>query len=54
MKHKTGIAFPENIKGMLEEIGKVTGKSVNSIVTDSCIDYIRTFREKNSFLFDKK
>ena len=54
MKHKTGIAFPENIKGMLEEIGKVTGKSVNSIVTDSCIDYILTFREKNSFLFDKK
>lgn len=50
-KRKTAITFPDNIRSMMEEISKVTGKSINSIVTDSCIDYIKEFREDYAFLF---
>lgn len=50
-RYRTIISFPNNVRNMMEEISKVTGKSINSIVTDSCIDYIKEFREDYAFLF---
>lgn len=50
-KHRTAVTMPDFLVDQMKEIGNKTGKTFNSLVIDSCIEYIRDFKSKYSFLF---
>lgn len=50
-KHRTAVAMPEAVVRQMKDIGDKTGKTFNSLVIDSCIEYIREFKSKYDFLF---
>lgn len=52
-RFRTAVYFPVKIKEMLDNLSKATGKSVNSIVIDSCLEYLAEFKEKYDFLLDE-
>lgn len=55
-KYRTAITVPVKVADLLKDISNKTGKSVNSLIVDSCIDYLKKFNHEYSFLFkeDKK
>lgn len=50
-KHRTAVAMPDTVLEQMKDIGNKTGKTFNSLVIDSCIEYIRDFKSKYDFLF---
>ena len=53
-KHRTAITLPNTVAFMLKDVSKATGKPVNSVIVDSCIEYLKKFRDDYPFLFEEE
>lgn len=50
-KHRTVVRLPQILEQRLKSLSVKTGKSVNSLIIDSCIDYLKYFEEKYGEIF---
>ncbi|AJT50595.1 hypothetical protein LBLM1_05800 [Limosilactobacillus mucosae LM1] len=50
-KYRTAVTLPVEVADLLKNVSEKTGKSVNSIVIDSCLVYLKEFKKDYPFLF---
>lgn len=53
-KYRTAITLPIEVADLLKSVSDKTGKSINSIVIDSCLIYLKDFKKEYPFLFEEK
>ena len=53
-KYRTAITLPIEVADLLKSVSEKTGKSINSIVIDSCLIYLKDFKQEYPFLFEEK
>lgn len=53
-KYRTAVTIPVKVADLLKDVSNKTGKSVNSLIVDSCIDYLKKFNQEYSFLFKEE
>lgn len=53
-KYRTAITLPIEVADLLKSVSEKTGKSINSIVIDNCLIYLKDFKQEYPFSFEEK